>query len=176
MTICDAEILFGASWAPDDTIFFGQRREGILRVSANGGKPDVVFKSTSNEFAQSPQMLPGGDALLFTLAQSRNPGGWDLAKIVVQSLKSGERKVLFEGGSDGRFVPTGHIVYAVGQTVLAVPFDGQALQLTGGPVPVIEDVRRAPGATTVLPSSASRTTDPLRTSRPDGMRRKLRWP
>ena len=148
VTVCDADPLFGASWAPDDTIFFGQGRGGVLRVSANGSKPDVVFKSTQNEFAHGPQVLPGGDALLFTLAQRRNSQGWDMGKIVVQSLKSGERHVLIEGGSDARYVPTGHIVYAVGRTVLAVPFGSEALQITGNPAPVIEDVRRAPLGTT----------------------------
>ena len=34
------------------------------------------------------------------------------AQIVVQSLETGVRKTLIEGGSDARYVPTGHIVYA----------------------------------------------------------------
>src|SRR4030095_6455007 len=53
-----------------------------------------------------------------------------------------------EGGSDARYVPTGHIVYVVGPTLLAVPFDAKTLQVTGGPVPIIEDVRRAAAGTT----------------------------
>jgi eukaryotic-like serine/threonine-protein kinase len=40
-------------------------------------------------------------------------------------------------------VPTGHIVYALGTTLLAVPFDVKTLQVTGGPAPIIEGVRRA---------------------------------
>ncbi len=148
VTVCDAGTLFGASWAPDDSIFFGQGQKGILRVSANGGTPDVVAKGTSGEFAQGPRMLPGGDALLFTLAQSRNNTSWDRGQIVVESLKSGERKVLVEGGGDAAYVPTGHIVYAVGPTLLAVAFDTNALEITGGPVPVIEDVRRVATGTT----------------------------
>lgn len=62
---------------------------------------------------------------------------------MVQSLKSGERKVLIEAGSDARYVPTGHLVYALGSTLLAVPFDVKKLQVTGGPVPILEGVRRA---------------------------------
>src|SRR5262249_4373638 len=72
------------------------------------------------------------------------------ARIVVQSLKTGVRKLLIEGGSDARFVPTGHLIYAVGSTLFAVPFDVKKLQTTGGYVPVIEGVRRSrlfPGGT-----------------------------
>ena len=36
------------------------------------------------------------------------------AQIVVQSLETGVSKTLIEGGSDARYVPTGHIVYVIG--------------------------------------------------------------
>src|SRR5262249_7348226 len=59
------------------------------------------------------------------------------------SLKSGERKEIFNGGSDARYVPTGQIVYALGTTLLAVPFNERTLALTGGPVPITEHVARS---------------------------------
>src|SRR5262249_53222880 len=65
--ICDADNPFGAAWSPDDQIFIGQGPKGILRVSANGGKPETVVSVKSRETAHSPQLLPGGDGLLFTL-------------------------------------------------------------------------------------------------------------
>ena len=68
---------------------------------------------------------------------------WDSARIVVQSIDGGEPKTLVEGGSDARYVPTGHIVYALRGTLLAVPFDLATLSVTGGSVPVIEGVRRS---------------------------------
>ena len=49
---------------------------------------------------------------------------------------------MIDGGSDGRYVPTGHLLYAVGGRLFAVPFDVQRLEVTGEPVPVIEGVRR----------------------------------
>jgi serine/threonine-protein kinase len=149
--ICDATTIFGASWDSEDHIFFGQQGKGILRVSANAGKPEVVVAQKPGEIAYGPQVLPGGDALLFTVSVSLNTLAWDRAKIVVQSLKTGVRKLLIEGGSDARFVPTGHIIYAVGSTLFAVPFDVKKLQTTGGYIPVMEGVRRSrlfPGGTT----------------------------
>src|SRR4030095_2459668 len=104
-----------------------------------------------NEILYGPQILPLGDTLLFTSSVSMNPLAWDRALIVAQSLKTGERTVLIEGGSDARFVPTGHIVYSVGSTLLSVPFDAKELQITGDSVPVIEGVGRArvfPGGAT----------------------------
>src|SRR5262249_23301423 len=68
---------------------------------------------------------------------------WDQAQIVVQSLKSGERKVLIEGGSDARYVSTGHIVYALGSDLLAIPFDEKRLKCVGGPVRILEKVMRS---------------------------------
>ena len=56
--------------------------------------------------------------------------GWNRAVIVVQSLRTSERKILVEGGADGRYVPTGHIVYAVGGTLFAVPFDLRRQEVT----------------------------------------------
>src|SRR5262249_3821997 len=52
-------------------------------------------------------------------------------------------RVLIRGGSDGRYVPTGHIVYAVGSTIWAVRFDAGKLQVLGDPVQIVEGVLRA---------------------------------
>ena len=61
---------------------------------------------------------PTVGSVLFTVATGTSPDRWDKAKVVLQSLDSGERKTLIDGGSDGRFLPTGHIVYALGGTAV----------------------------------------------------------
>jgi serine/threonine-protein kinase len=144
ITICNLrENPFGASWASDDQIFVGQGPEGIVRVSANGdGKSQTAVTVKSGESAHGPQLL-SRDLLLFSLANGSSADRWDKAQIVVQSMRSGERKVLFEGGSDARYVPTGHIVFAVGSTLFAFSFDISKLRATSGPVPVLERVIRA---------------------------------
>ena len=146
VTICDSPLPYGATWTSQGQILIGAGPAGILRVSENGGKPETIVSVKADEFAHGPQLLPGGKAILFTLANGTSSDRWDKAQIVVQSLKSGERKTVWEGGSDGRYVPTGHIVYASGSTLLSIPFDVQNLTSTGGPVPVIEGVLRAPNA------------------------------
>jgi serine/threonine-protein kinase len=160
--ICAVDSLpFGASWAEDDTILFGGRGS-IWRVPAAGGKPETLVKLGPGELAQKPQLLPGGRAVLFTLLSNNLEAGaasqeattedavlgdrsWDDAQIVVQSLATPNREVLLEGATDGRYVPSGHIVYSYRETLFAVPFDPTALKVTGGRVPVVEDVAQAPG-------------------------------
>ena len=124
VTICRADQPFGMSWGTDG-IVFGQGRKGIMRVSANGGTPEVLVRVKDGEQAHGPQMLPGGETVLFTLATGTAVERWDKAQIVTQSLRSGERKTLVDGGSDARYVPTGHLVYAIGRNRFARP-DGRS--------------------------------------------------
>ena len=145
VTLTEADSPYGASWGADDTILFGQGGQGILRVAGAGGTPDVLVSVESPNLAHQPQMLPGGEAVLYTLGGF---GLWDAAQIVVEQVATGERTVLVEGGSDARYLPTGHLVYALGGTLLAVPFDVDRLMVTGGPVPLVEGVSRARAGTT----------------------------
>jgi serine/threonine-protein kinase len=157
VTICPADVLFGLRWNTDG-IVFGQGSKGIMRVSANGGRPEVLVSVKNGEFAYGPQVLPDGEWVLFTIATAATRDGWDKAQIVVQSLKTSERKTLVSGGSDGRYVPTGHIVYALGGVLFAVPFDLQHLNVTSGPVPIVEGVSRSnTGSTGVAHFSVSST-------------------
>ncbi len=86
-------------------------------------------------------MLPGGEWVLFTFRPA-DVNAWDEAQIVMQSLGSGERVVLIEGGRDARYVETGHLVYALNGVLFAVAVDLDAHQVLGGPVPLVEGVRQ----------------------------------
>ena len=129
---------FGISWGVDDMILFGQDN-GIYRVSANGGTPELIIESESDERFTDPKLLRD-DLILFSIVTG--PGERDSAQIVVQSLESGERKNLWTG-SDARYVPTGHLVYALDDDLFAVPFDMDTLEVTGGAVALVEGVVRA---------------------------------
>jgi eukaryotic-like serine/threonine-protein kinase len=144
LVLCAAENPWGVSWTSDNRILYGQSEQGagkgaagIWRVSSEGGRPEHVVKLEAGEVAQGPQMLPGGRAILFTLAR---PGDWDTAQIVVQSLDSSSRHVVLDRGADAYYVPTGHLIYALSGTLLAVPFDLAMLAVTGAAVPLVDDV------------------------------------
>ena len=144
VTLCDTGNPFGASWGADDTIVFGQGAGGIFQVSAAGGTPELLIPmdADNSERAHGPQILPDGKTVLFTLAHGED---WTDAQIVVQSLDTSERRLVIEGGTDARYLPTGHLVYALAGNLLAVPFDLDRLEVIGGPVPLVEDVRHATG-------------------------------
>ncbi len=143
-----------------DEILFAQQNKGIMRLSANGGEPQVLVPIDAPATAYGPQLLPGGKSVLFSLATDQGADRWDTAQIVVQSLTSSERKVVFRGGGAAQYVPTGHLVYALGTTLLAIPFDLGKLEVRGGPVPILEGVRRGT-ATTGAASFALSTTGSL---------------
>lgn len=143
VTVCAIDGVYDMSWGSEG-IVLGQGNKGILLVSENGAKKTVVSVK-EDELAHGPQILPGGEFVLFTLAKGTASDKWDRAQIVVQSVKSGQRKVVINEGSDARYVPTGHIVYAVGGVLFAAPFDMRRLEVTGGPVPVVEGVMRSAG-------------------------------
>jgi hypothetical protein len=63
-------------------------------------------------------------------------------RLVAQSLESGERKVLWTGGSDARYVPPGYLIYALATALFALPPDLDSMEVRGGPVPIVEDVLR----------------------------------
>jgi len=149
VVLCAALNPWGASWGADGMILFGQGPEGISQVSASGGQASVLLSIDSKtESAHGPQMLPGGKAVLFTLASSMTPqpniaAFWDNAQIVIQSIDSGDRKVIVQGGSDARYVSTGHLLYVRQGTLFAVAFDPERLLTTGNPFPVADSIRQA---------------------------------
>ena len=146
VTICDTSPApLSVSWA-GDSIIFVDAGKGIMRVSPAGGTPDVLVPRTDTDgIMHSAQLLPDGDTLLFAVGRITGAAAnfWDAAQIVAQSLATGRRTVVLEGGSNPIYIRTGHIIYAVDGTLLAVPFDATALELRGNPVPVVEGVRRA---------------------------------
>jgi Tol biopolymer transport system component len=136
------QLPFGLSWEPDGTLYYGQP-DGIWRVSHNGGTPEHVVKTESGQQAYGPQLLPGGEWLLFTLSKTPGANRWNDADIVVQSLKSGERRVLRSGGFDARYLPSGYITYAFQNVVFGSAFDAKTLKLDDERVALVQGVQSA---------------------------------
>jgi serine/threonine-protein kinase len=129
----------GASWGGDGTIVFGTNvPSGLWRVPAGGGPPKEITKLGPGQTNHAwPEMLPGSHAVLFTIL---NGTAAENAQVALLNLVTGEQKVLVLGGSYPRYSPTGHIVYGIGGTLRAVPFDLARLEVTGAPVPVLDRV------------------------------------
>ena len=129
--------LRGASWGADDVIIFGTASPaGLMRVSGAGGDPEAIT-TPENTTHKWPDILPDGAGVLFTIDQGPEMGNEDIALL---DLDTGEHRVITPGGSHAKYSPTGHIVYGVDRTLRAVAFDLDTLNVTGDPVPVVEDV------------------------------------
>jgi serine/threonine protein kinase/Tol biopolymer transport system component len=144
VTICPASSPFGMAWGTNGIVF--TQPEGIMLVSLDSGRPELIVAATGEGVLNSPQMLPDGKTLLYTLGANTGRNRWDEARIMVQSVGSDESKTVIERGSHARYLPTGHLVYARGGVLFAASFDLKRLAVTGGHVPIVEGVFRAPVA------------------------------
>ena len=138
---------WGASWGPDGRIVFTLGPgSGLSQISEDGGEPKVLTipdREQGEKTHRLPQVLPGGKAVLFTVGTG-DITSFDDASIALLSLESGDYHVIVEGGTDARYIDTGHLVYARGGSLLAVPFDLDELQAMGPPIPVIQGVASSP--------------------------------
>jgi eukaryotic-like serine/threonine-protein kinase len=137
VTIVEAESR-GVSWGPDGSVVFGSQR-GLMRVRPAGGEPEplTTVDADRGESHRFPHILPNLKGVLFTVWS-----GTDETRLAVVSLETGAVSDLLEGGGKRpRYAPTGHIVYGVGNTLRAVGFDADRLELTSStPVTVVASV------------------------------------
>ena len=108
-----------------------------MRVPADGGVSESLTTVDSSKGETShvrPQFLPGGRLLFTVIAQEGEPqfAVNDLGKTVTESSQRGEL--------NGQYVASGHLTFVRGTTLFAMPFDLSRLEVTGGEVPVVEDV------------------------------------
>ena len=133
----------GATWGDDDSIIFATAlpSTGLQRVSADGGEP-TVLTAPNHERGEAdhlfPQFLPGSQAVLYTITPIT--GGIDASQVAVYDLRTKESKILLRGGSQAKYLPSGHLVYAAAGTLRAVAFDLGRLEPIGSSVPVVSQV------------------------------------
>jgi eukaryotic-like serine/threonine-protein kinase len=140
----DATFPRGADWGSQGIIIFGPSTNGALQqVPVAGGTPQALTHLEKRDASHRwPEFLPGGKTVLF--AASPTAITFTNAQVAVQSLGTGERRDLIQGGLNPRYAPSGHLVYAQGGSLMAVPFDPQRLEVAGTGVPVVEGVLQSP--------------------------------
>ncbi len=130
----------GGTWAQDGSIIYTPSyQNGLWQVSAAGGTASQLTEpdTTAGELGHwYPQLLPGGKAILFTNFSTPI----DRSRIAVYSLATGEITTLVEGGTYGRYLPTGHLLYVRGGAMMSVPFDLGGLQVRGQAEPVLQQI------------------------------------
>jgi Tol biopolymer transport system component len=140
LNLGDAPIPQGASWGGKGIIAFTPTTVAPLQqVSDAGGAPQPLTRLEKGENSHRwPEFLPGGKAVLFAAGTTSTV--WTNSQIAVQSVGTKERRNLIQGGTHPLYSLSGHLIYAQGGSLLAVPFDSQRLTATGEAVPVVESV------------------------------------
>ena len=139
-TLCDAVDARGGAWNREGVIIFTPHPQAPLyRVSAAGGVPTQVTELDSSKGENShrwPYFLPDGRHFLYFARsnQTENTG------IYAAGLDSKERKLLVVTESSGQYAAPGRFLFLRERTLVAQPLDVSRLQLTGEPIPIVEQV------------------------------------
>jgi eukaryotic-like serine/threonine-protein kinase len=140
LTLCDLQNPRGVNWGRDGTIVFTDvASPGIWQVPAAGGTPKLLVAADTSK-AESfywPELLPGGNAVLFAVGEEFD---WGDEQIAVQDLATGKRRVLVEGATYPRLLPNGYLLYVRDRTLMAAVFDPVSLQFTTAAVPALGGV------------------------------------
>ena len=144
-TLTSATFGGGFSWVTDETIIYGTGGatvgRSLFRISANGGTPEDLVEPEPGTGHVRPEVLPGGDAVLFVIKPGDGGGGpASDGRIAVLSLETDDIRNLVEGAHTPRYAPTGHILFVRSGDLWAVPFDAERLETTGPEVPVVHGV------------------------------------
>jgi serine/threonine-protein kinase len=133
----DMRTFAGARWLDDRNLIIGTAVVGgLLRVPADGGKPETVLPLRQGELAfRFPEPLPDGDTILFVSPDmksgSTNIEAYSIAK---------KRRTVVTQGTTPKYMASGHLLYVDRGTLFAVPFDAKTLQTTGTPVPMVSGI------------------------------------
>jgi serine/threonine-protein kinase len=141
-TLCDAANPRGAAWGDDGNIIVNLELLGLSRVPEAGGAPQALSHpdKSGERTHRWPQILPGGNAVLFTASNQAIGLGYDDADLKALTVKTGQSKIVQRGGYFARYLPSGHFIYVHHGTVFGVPFDLSSLQMRGTPVPILDDI------------------------------------
>jgi eukaryotic-like serine/threonine-protein kinase len=140
LTLGDGVTFGGASWGSQGMIAISPTSiPGLQQVPDTGGTPQTLTLLEKGDASHRwPEFLPGGKTVLFAAGPAAN--NWTDAQVAVQSVGTGDRRNLVQGGTHPRYALSGHLVYAQGGRLMVVPFDPQRLRTTGAAIPLVEGV------------------------------------
>jgi Tol biopolymer transport system component/serine/threonine protein kinase len=130
--IADAPAFNGGTWNQAGLILFGSPK-GLLRVSAEGGKPEAVTSLEKGESGHYwPHFLPDGRHYVY-LAWSAEAGN---RALYTGSLDSKERTRLVTAESNVVYAEPGYLAYHREATLFVRPFDADSLAFTDDDVQI----------------------------------------
>jgi eukaryotic-like serine/threonine-protein kinase len=149
IVLCDAPNPRGGAWSRDGTIVFAPRAlDGLSKVPSSGGEPTPITRldaSRQEDQHTAPVFLPDGQHFLYHARSLRD----EKSTLALGSLDrdpSSPTVPVIPADSGGWFAPgpdgrTGHIVFARGRDLVAMPFDLQSEKVSGEPTVLARRVR-----------------------------------
>ena len=124
------------TWSPDGHIYLVSGG-AISRVKVGVGEISQVSSlAGTSQVYLSVERLPSSEALLVSVRETNGGSSW----LKTLDPVSGELSDIGLEGSDPRYLPSGHLLYAGADRVMAVGFDLAELKPTGVPIAVLERV------------------------------------
>jgi Tol biopolymer transport system component/predicted Ser/Thr protein kinase len=157
VTVLDSGVGSTVSWGPNDHLyFFDESHLKLRRVPASGGPVEdvVALEAPAGVGYAWPQVLPGGKGVIATAVPTNQAQATQgnvttrTLQVHVVDIESGRTRETL-AGAYGVYASSGHLVYVTQQgSLMAVPFDVEALALAGRPTALLEGLDvRVDGAT-----------------------------
>jgi Tol biopolymer transport system component/tRNA A-37 threonylcarbamoyl transferase component Bud32 len=164
-TLCDARGGEGAggTWSSSGTIVFtNANADGLRRIPASGGEATMITHADTSIGEAGhmwPQFLPDARHFLYTVSYS----GSARRVAFVGSIDSQDRRELTEVRSYMSYAPSGYVTFVRQGSLMAQRFDADALQLSGEPLTLTDEMRNvyatfSVGGNTLVYLTASRNT------------------
>jgi len=145
--LAEAPFPVGGSWGDDGIIVFAPSpASGIMSVPARGGAARTLVEPDTGKGEaafNSPETLPGGKVILFTAEKEGK--GWDQAAILAWNTEKREKKLIIDGATSPKYLPSGQLLFHRAGRVMSVALDLQSLQTRGEPQPLVDRVVAHPG-------------------------------
>jgi serine/threonine protein kinase len=160
-TLCDAANFAGGTWNRDGTIVFaaGSPRR-LYRVAATGGLATMLGTSAAETDTiadhDRPQFLPDGRHVLF-FRSGHAPA------LLIADIQANTPPLTIRKAEAPAIYGSGYLMFAEGNTLVALPFDPDRMVTSGEPIAVATGVDITEAAYSVSPTGVLAFRGPART-------------
>jgi serine/threonine-protein kinase len=142
--ICDVSADRGGVWLDDGSIILATHATRPLsQVTAAGGAPHFVTALDTTQTERThrwPDVLPGGEWVIFTIGDAHNPGNYENASIGAINLRTHQRRLVLKGASMAHYCDPGYLLFSRQGALFSVPIDADNAKVEGDAVPVLDHV------------------------------------
>jgi serine/threonine-protein kinase len=174
----DNGIIRGATWGRDGSVVFAtnNRATGLQIAGPSTTAPRVLTVPDRDRGEADhlwPEFLPDGRHVLFTITEPGDSAQG--ARLAVLDLDTRQYTTVLPGGSQGKYVRSGHLAYIAEGRVFAVPFDIERLEPKGTPTVVLSSNVATPAGAADFDVADDGTLVYVSGQRPSGSQRELVW-